>query len=126
MWDKIKEYIVPSIIIVLLVLILLSQCNGSRDYKVQLDSLQSIVDDLGSTATELRDRTRQQESVISQLAECQSQLESTVGELGSAIDELNRNEQTVDGSIGSVRATVKQLTDTIDLTLRGIEETGIQ
>ena len=136
MWNKIKEVInqiLPIAILVLVLLLIVNQCNGSARYLEQLTSLGTTIGNLKQSIESIGDGVRQQESIITELTECQSRIESTVNELAGAVQKSNgyleqlvSDESAVDGSVGAIRGTVHRLESTISTTIEGIEQTGVQ
>ena len=131
LWN-IFEKIFPYLIVIILI-INITQCNDSRRYNEQLDNLESTISSIEQSINDVGTRLGQQESIITDLSNGQSELESTVDGIRESVDSANRsleqligNEQDVDGSVGAIRGTVKQLTDSIDITIKGIEESGIE
>ena len=132
LWTIIEK-VLPWVIIVLVINFGFRSCNDSRRYNEQLDSIQSTTDDLKQSIDDIGKGLNQQESIITELKDCQSRLESTIDDINSTVqstnDNLNEligNEQHVDGSVGAIRGTIHQLESAIDITIRGIEETGVQ
>ena len=132
LWTIIEK-VLPWVIIVLVITFGFRSCNDSRRYTEQLDSIQSTTDDLKQSIDDIGAGLGRQESIIAELRDYQSVLESTIDDINSTVrstnDNLNEligNEQQVDGSVGAIRGTVRQLESTIDFTIRGIEETGIE
>ena len=132
MWEKIKE-LIPLLIVCLVVLLIINQCYDSGRYREQLDNLIERTGSLEQSVNDARDRVGQQEQLIEELADCQSRIESTIDSLAGAIEQSNNyleqlvsDESAVDGSVGAIRATTKRITDTITVTLTGIEQEGLQ
>ena len=132
LWTIIEK-VLPWVIIVLVITFGFRSCNDSSRYNEQLDSIQSTTDDLKQSIDNIGAGLNRQESIIAELNDCQSRLESTIDDINSTVqstnDNLNEligNEQHVDGSVGAIRGTVRQLESAIDITIRGIEETGVQ
>ena len=129
MWDKIKDILqtlLLVLLIVLVVMLLITQCNGNSRYKEQLNTLQSTSNNIEQSVNSLRTGLGQQESIITELRDNQSELESTVRESNQYLEQLVFDESNVDGSVGAIRSTVHRLESTVNTTIRGIEETGIQ
>ena len=132
LWTIIEK-VLPWVIIVLVITFGFRSCNDSRRYTEQLDSIQSTTDDLKQSIDDIGAGLGRQESIITELRDCQSILESTIDDINSTVQSTNNNlnelignEQRVDGSVGAIRGTVRQLESTVNLTIRGIEETGIE
>ena len=117
LWTIIEK-VLPWVIIVLVITFGFRSCNDSRRYTEQLDSIQSTTDDLKQSIDDIGAGLGRQESIITELRDCQSILESTIDDINSTVQSTNNNlnelignEQRVDGSVGAIR---------------GIEETGIE
>lgn len=113
---------------------------SERRYNRKLEGMSESITNITSSVSELGSTIRQQESTISDLRGFQSELESEIKGLGSLISELKglseqsiesinslrETEQNIDGITGSIRGTTKRIESAIDLTIKGIEEEGIQ
>lgn len=134
-YKKILTYVAIAIV----VLSILSICFVSIRYNRKFRNLEKSLTESRDTVIELGERVRQQESVIESITTRQSELETLTGELESelretrdiaerttdTVNELIGVEQDIDGYTGAIRGTVKQVSDTIDLTLQGISSEGI-
>ena len=122
-----------TILIVILACLLVYLVYDSLRCQEQLRSITELVEDSQRTVQSLRDGLGQQEQIIRELTECQSRVESTVDGIRESVDcaneqleELTRGESTVDGDVGSIKYTINQLERTIDSTIQGIDEEGIE
>lgn len=133
MWSKIKtfiqEVVVPVGCLIVCILLYVSQCSKSGGYSEQLVSLTATLDDLESTINDLGDGLGQQELLLGELTDGQSRIESTIRDITGTVDSTNeyleqliQYESDVDGAVGAVRATTKRLSDTINTTVLGLEQ----
>lgn len=108
-------------------------CVNYFGVRKQLRVLSESFQQIESSVSIVRDGIRQQESAIAELTEQQRGIDLTVNELANTvrqsndyIEQLIGTEQGVDGIIGSARATSEELRDSIQLTLNGVREEGVQ
>ena len=124
-----NEKIVLTLFIVAILLIIgSSEFNYYRTQR-EFRSLSRSLTETQQTVEFLGDRIGQQESLIEELRAGQSDIElaisgieGTVAESNSTLRELAGKESTVDGTIGAIRVTAKQLEDSLRITLDGISE----
>lgn len=124
-----NEKIVLILLIAVIVIIIgSSELNHYRTQR-ELRSLSKSLTEAQQTAELLGDRIGQQESLIEELRAGQSDIElaisgieGAVAESNSTLRELAGKESAVDGTIGAIRGTAKQLEDSLRITLDGISE----
>ena len=122
-----------KIVLILLIAIVFitigsSELNYCRTQR-ELRSLSKSLTEAQQTVELLGDRIGQQESIIEELRTGQSNIElaisgieGAVAESNSTLRELAGKESAVDGTIGAIRGTAKQLEDSLRITLNGISE----
>ena len=122
-----------TILIVILACLLVYLVYDSLRCQEQLRSITELIEDSQRTVQNLRDGLGHQEQIIRELTECQSRVESTVDGIKESVDcaneqleELTRGESEVDGDVGSIKYTINQLERTINHTIQGIDEEGIE
>lgn len=123
-----EKIILILLIVIVLVIIGSSELNYCRTQR-ELGNLSKSLTEAQQTVELLGDRIGQQESIIEELRTGQSNIElaisgieGTVAESNRTLRELAGKESTVDGTIGAIRGTAKQLEDSLRITLNGISE----
>ena len=126
--QKNEKTILILFIVIILVIAGCSELNYCRTQR-ELRNLSKSLTEAQQTVEFLGERIGQQESVIEELRIGQSNIElaindieGTVTESNSTLRELAGKESTVDGTIGAIRGTAKQLEDSLRITLDGISE----
>lgn len=126
--QKNEKIILIIIIVFFLIVISCSEFNYFRTQR-ELRNLSKSLTETQQTVELLGDRIGQQESIIKELRAGQSNIElaingieKTVTESGNTLRELAGKESTVDGTIGAIRGTARQLEDSLRITLDGIKE----
>ena len=126
--QKNEKTILILFIVIILVIAGCSELNYCRTQR-ELRNLSKSLTEAQQTVEFLGERIGQQESVIEELRIGQSNIElaindieGTVTEANSTLRELAGKESTVDGTIGAIRGTAKQLEDSLRITLNGISE----
>ena len=126
--QKNEKTILILFIVIILVIAGCSELNYCRTQR-ELRNLSKSLTEAQQTVEFLGERIGQQESVIEELRVGQSNIElaindieGTVTESNNTLRELTGKESTVDGTIGAIRGTAKQLEDSLRITLNGISE----
>ena len=126
--QKNEKTILILFIVIILVIAGCSELNYCRTQR-ELRNLSKSLTEAQQTVEFLGERIGQQESAIEELRVGQSNIElaindieGTVTESNSTLRELAGKESTVDGTIGVIRGTAKQLEDSLRITLDGIRE----
>ena len=126
--QKNEKTILILFIVIILVIAGCSELNYCRTQR-ELRNLSKSLTEAQQTVEFLGERIGQQESAIEELRIGQSNIElaisdieGTVTESNSTLRELAGKESTVDGTIGAIRGTAKQLEDSLRITLNGISE----
>ena len=124
---------VKTILIVILICLLAYLVYDSLRCQEQLRDITELVEDSQRTVQSIGEGLGRQEQLINELTEGQSRVESTVDGIRESVDcaneqleELTRGESEVDGDVGSVKYTINQLERTINSTIQGIDEEGIE
>lgn len=122
-----------TILIVILACLLAYLVYDSIRCQIQLGNLTELITDSQRTVQCIGEGLGRQEQLINELTEGQSRVESTVDGIRESVDcaneqleELTRGESEVDGDVGSVKYTINQLERTINSTIQGIDEEGIE
>ena len=125
--QKNEKTILILFIVIILVIAGCSELNYCRTQR-ELRNLSKSLTEAQQTVEFLGERIGQQESVIEELRVGQSNIElaindieGTVTESNNTLRELTGKESAVDGTIGAIRGTAKQLEDSLRITLSGIE-----
>ena len=125
--QKNEKIILIAIAIFLLVVIGCSEFNYFRTQR-ELRNLSKSLSEAQQTVELLRDGIGQQESIIRELRERQLDIELSIENIEGTVTESNtlrnltESESAVDGTIGAIRGTAKQLEDSLRITLGGIED----
>ena len=124
---------VKTILIVILICLLAYLVYDSLRCQEQLRDITELVEDSQRTVQSIGEGLGRQEQLINELTEGQSRVESTVDGIRESVDcaneqleELTRGESEVDGDVGSIKYTINQLERTINRTIQGIDEEGIE
>ena len=107
-----KKYIFYISILIVFIALLCSECINTSRVRKQLNILEE------SIIEELRKSQRELEQSI-------NGIESTVQDTRDELSKLTSSESAVDGDIGAIIGTAYNLSEGIDLTLRGIQQEGI-
>ena len=121
------------ILIIVLILFISYLVYDSVRCQIQLRNLTELITDSQRTVQCIGEGLGRQEQLINELTEGQSRVESTVDGIRESVDcaneqleELTRGESEVDGDVGSIKYTINQLERTINHTIQGIDEEGIE
>lgn len=124
---------IKIVLIVILVLLISYLVYDSIRCQIQLRNLTELIEDSQRTVQCLGEGLGRQEQLINELTEGQSRVESTVDGIRESVDltneqleELTSRESAVDGDVGSIKYTINQLERTINHTIQGIDEEGIE
>ena len=111
-----EKIVLILLIAIVFVIIGSSELNYCRTQR-ELRNLSKSLTEAQQTVELLGDRIGQ-----SNIELAISGIEGTVAESNSTLRELAGKESTVDGTIGAIRGTAKQLEDSLRITLNGISE----
>lgn len=127
-----KKYIFYISILIVFIALLCSECINTSRVRKQLNILEESINNISESAGIINEGLRQQESIIEELRKSQRELEQSINGIESTVqdtrDELSKltsSESAVDGDIGAIIGTAYNLSEGIDLTLRGIQQEGI-
>lgn len=127
-WSICEKVFIAIIFIAIIVLLSLI-CIDRIRVNQQLELLSTAIGEVRESTELIGAGLSEQGLIIDELADGQQSIETTVDDIRDAVESANRNleqlvdvESDIDGDAGAIIATSRQLRNSIELTLRGVEE----